>query len=356
MTALELHLREQLARTGPIPFAEFMRLALYHPEHGYYSRIHQQIGKRGDFMTSVSVGPFFGELLAFQFARWLESLPGKGPVAIVEAGAHDGQLAEDILTALQQCEPQLGSRVEYWIVEPSAARQEVQRQKLHGFQQVRWAAGLAGLPAKTRGVLFSNELLDAMPVHALAWNASGQIWEELGVRVSGERLTWTRLPPSIAPPSLPQELLAVLPDGYIVECSPAAFAWWQEAARSLSAGWLLAIDYGGAFEELITPGRHRGTLRAYAKHRVSDDLLADPGEQDLTAHVNFSEIRRAGELAGWRTETFTYQSQFLTAIARELWARRGEWPAGQVRQFQTLTHPEHLGRPFRVLVQSRGVQ
>ena len=104
---------------------------------------------------------------------------------------------------------------------------------------------------------------------------------------------------------------------------------------------------------MLAPGRSAGTVRAYSQHRVSQDVLVSPGEQDLTAHVNFSEIQSAGEAAGLKTEVFTTQSQFLTGIARELWARTGSWPQSQVRQFQTLTHPEHLGRPFRVLIQGR---
>jgi SAM-dependent MidA family methyltransferase len=165
---------------------------------------------------------------------------------------------------------------------------------------------------------------------------------------------WKPLPaPTIAPPQLPKELLAVLPDGYAVESSREALHWWREAAATLVRGKLMTIDYGGIVEEMLSPGRTSGTLRAYSRHRVGVDVLEKPGEQDITAHVNFSEIRHAGEALGLKTETFTTQSQFLTTIAREMWTLTGSWPQHQVRQFQTLTHPEHLGRPFRVLIQTR---
>jgi SAM-dependent MidA family methyltransferase len=175
--------------------------------------------------------------------------------------------------------------------------------------------------------------------------------------------------------NLPPELLAVLPDGYTIETCPVAENCWREAANVLECGKLMTIDYGLTAEELFSPDRLRGTLRAYSRHHASDDLLANVGKQDLTAHVNFSAIQAAGESVGLRTEMFSTQSQFLTQILEkaskdnslgELVASKrlvplksdgggseDEWTPAQARQFQTLTHPEHLGRAFRVLVQSR---
>ena len=205
-----------------------------------------------------------------------------------------------------------------------------------------------------RGVIFSNELLDALPVHPFAWNAAAHHWEEMAVTFRGNQFVWTRLTqPNPSHPQLPAALLDVLPDGYVVELCPAATSWWREAVAALVSGKLMTIDYGGVLEELLSPARHTGTLRAYSGHRVGADVLANPGEQDITAHVNFTEIINAGEAAGLKTEQFTAQSQFLTEIALELWKGNDSLPPQKVRQFQTLTHPEHLGRPFKVLVQSR---
>ena len=362
MNSLAKQIRDQIRRRGAMPFAEFMQRALYDPVHGYYGRRMDQIGRRGDFFTSVSVGPFFGELLAFQFARWIEALPGGNgewcesptPVQIVEAGAHGGQLAFDILESLEDSEPKLSALLQYWILEPSPTRRHLQQRTLTRFSNVHWFESPSEIPGRVRGVFFSNELLDAMPVHVFRWNRESRAWNEMGVALSGEQLVWSPLPAvTIAAPKLPDELLSVLPDGYRVELSPAAVQWWGDAATALAAGRLMTIDYGGGLEELLSPGRTTGTLRSYSKHRVGQDILENPGEQDITAHVDFSELRRVGELAGLKTDTFATQSQFLTVIARELWTRTGSWPQQQVRQFQTLTHPEHLGRPFRVLVQSR---
>jgi len=355
MIALAAMIRAHIERDGPLPFAQFMWLALYHPQLGYYNRELGQIGRRGDFITSVSVGSMFGELLAFQFARWIEvERDEQSTFQIVESGAHDGQLAFDILESLEDQESALFTRAEYWIIEPSPARRAAQQAKLSRFHNVHWHDALADIRHRVRGVIFSNELLDAMPVHPFAWNASKRRWEEMAVSLRDEQFIWTRLmQPNPPYPQLPAALLDVLPDGYVVELFPVAADWWREAAASLVSGKLMTIDYGGVLEELLSPARNSGTLRAYSGHRVGADVLANPGEQDLTAHVNFTEIINSGEAAGLKTERFTTQSQFLTEIARELWKGNDALPPQKVRQFQTLTHPEHLGRPFKVLVQSR---
>lgn len=350
-----MQLRGRIKRAGPMPFAEFMQRALYDPEHGYYARIAHQTGYRGDFMTSVSVGPLFGELLACRFNSWLHELGEQSSsLQLVETGAHDGQLAADILQAMQRSEPALVANLEYWIIEPSPGRQSTQRRTLSHFGNVHWTSGFGELTRPVHGVIFSNELLDAMPVHPFAWDAAKREWQELGVTCIENRFAWCRIEKTTAaPPELPQELLAVLPDGYVVEVSPAAERWWREAANALAHGRLMTIDYGGTLEELLLPERISGTLRAYSRHHVGGDVLADPGERDITAHVNFTSIRHVGEAAGLRTESFSFQSQFLTEIARENWSKRSILHPAVLRQFQTLTHPEHLGRPFRVLVQAR---
>ena len=353
-------IREEIQKNGAIPFARFMELALYCPETGYYERNQDNVGRAGDFITSVSVGSLFGELLAFQFSEWLEELRiANCKLRVVEAGAHDGKLAADILRWLQVWRPQLFAEIEYWILEPSPARQQWQREILKPFSNVRWFGGIDDLKLKTQnskpsGVLFGNELLDAFPVRRLGWDARGKKWFEWGVTLVGEKFSWTRLENSKFE-ICNSELEAVLPDSYTIETSPAAEKWWCEAAEILAQGRLLTIDYGFTAEEQFSPARVNGTLRAYSKHHVTDDLLAHPGEQDLTAHVNFSAIQKTGEVAGLKTELFCTQPQFLTRVLQRV-AKEKSFANLQpkaVRQFQTLTHPEHLGRAFRVLVQSR---
>lgn len=360
-------IREEILKSGTISFARFMELALYCPETGYYEANKDIIGHRGDFITSVSTGSLFGELLAWQFAEWLEELAtAQAPALqkrwqIVEAGAHGGQLAKDILSWLQPNRPRLYNGIDYVIVEPSQCRRRWQEESLKGFaDKVRWVPQLSdlSLPQSICGLIFSNELLDAFPVRRFGWEAAKKDWFEWGVTVKGGNFCWDKIehPPAGIPKFCPPDLEQVLPDGYIVETSPAAEKWWREAAGMLSHGKLLTIDYGYAADEMFSPGRHQGTLRAYYRHHVTQDLLANPGGQDLTAHVNFIAIQEAGEAAGLRTEHFCTQPQFLTRILQKSMAEKAfanQMNLKQARQFQTLTHPEHLGRAFRVLVQAR---
>ena len=356
-------IREEIL-TGVISFARFMELALYCPETGYYETNRDNVGRAGDFITSVSTGSLFGELLAFQFAEWLREFQiSNFKFQIIEAGAHDGKLARDVLNWLKNFRPELFAGIEYRILEPSPLRRQWQRETLKQYSNVRWFSGFADLKLKTKnaklpGVLFGNELLDAFPVRRFGWDAKAKSWFEWGVTVTGEKFAWSKMPANDLPSSilnLPSSLLEVLPDGYVIEASLAAETWWREAAEILKHGKLLAIDYGHTAEERFSPARVNGTLRAYFRHQVSDDLLANVGEQDLTAHINFSAIEKVGNEAGLKTDSFCTQPQFLTRILGAAVKEKAfaNLDAKQVRQFQTLTHPEHLGRAFRVLVQSR---
>jgi SAM-dependent MidA family methyltransferase len=199
------------------------------------------------------------------------------------------------------------------------------------------------------GIVFCNELLDAMPVHVLRWQ--GGRWTERKVALNNNRLVWQDEAPDrdLGQPVVAADLAAVLPDGFQIETSPAASLWWQTAAQKLRAGKLVTFDYGEETSELLSPRHASGTLRAYRQHRLAADVLADPGDQDLTAHVDFTEIKRAGEKSGLTTELFMTQEKFLASIVPKI----RDWDSQRARQYQTLTHPDHLGRAFKVLVQSR---
>jgi SAM-dependent MidA family methyltransferase len=348
----------EIKKRGVIPFEEFMRLALYCPVYGYYEKEEDRIGRNGDFYTSVSVGNLFGELLAFQFAEWLAECQSEtGSVQIVEAGAHCGHLARDILTWFGRHRPELFHRLQYWIIEPSSIRQKWQRETLAEFTNVRWLSHTTDHASRFYGVVFSNELLDAMPIRRLVWNAQAKTWLELAVTLKDGKFGFAYWEGSEFAKNgmVSHEIEAVLPDGFVIELCPEAERWWREAAQALELGKLMTIDYGMTTEELVAPERKDGTLRAYYCHHPTADLLDNPGEQDLTAHVNFSALIAAGEANGLKTETFETQAQFLTKIAARAWENQPlkQGNDSRARQFQTLTHPEHLGRSFRVLVQSR---
>jgi len=360
MNDLPQIIRGEIQNRGAITFARFMELALYCPDCGYYEKESDTVGRAGDFYTSVSVGSLFGELLAFQFAEWLEKIPAER-IQVAEAGAHDGKLAGDILSWLRQFRPELFERLDYFIIDPSERRQSWQKKNLAGFEgRVCWLKTLPrNVEDKIRGVIFANELLDAMPVHRLFWDAKQRDWFEWGVSISGDGFDWIKLRRTIHPgelADLPDELLEVLPDGHVFEVSPGARDWWRDAAASLDVGMLMTSDYGGYDESGIDPRTSAGTLRAYHKHKASNNVLANVGEQDITANVDFGAIRRVGDNSGLKTELFETQSKFLLGVASR-WLKYSGETDGVVRQrgreLLTLTHPEHLGRAFRVLVQSR---
>jgi SAM-dependent MidA family methyltransferase len=355
-------IKEEALQAGVISFARFMELALYCPNLGYYEQVAVSPGRKGDFFTSVSVGALFGQLLAYQCSEWLDQMPGRRR-QIVEAGAHDGRLAGDMLGWLQAHRPDISNSLEYWILEPSAIRKKCQQNalgKLAG--SVHWFNSWSELPASgVNGVIISNELLDAFPTHRLGWNAAEEKWVEWGVQVKGDELAWAKMPDDSGggcafAAEVPPELLAVLPEGFTTEYCPLANEWWGQAAAALESGKLITLDYGLTAEEFFAPERKEGTLRAYFRHHQSGDLLSNAGEQDITANVNFTAIRETGEKAGLTTETFVTQARFVTEIFAKN-SREGrlqtQWTSSQVRQFQTLTHPEHLGHSFRVLAQSR---
>ncbi|MCC7374880.1 MAG: SAM-dependent methyltransferase [Verrucomicrobiales bacterium] len=354
MTEVEQRIREQIRDNGSMPFSRFMAMALYEPALGYYESNQTRIGRQGDFYTSVSAGPVFGRLLATRFSEWLTA---SGGTDVVEAGAHDGQLAADVLASLER-EPDLFRRVCFWILEPSPARRRMQEERLVRWKdRVQWRAGWQAMERPVHGIIFANELLDAMPCARFGWSVADQSWFEWGVALEKDQLAWARLP---GRPSWWSDewrpLEAVLPDGYVVEESPEAMAWWRAAAEHLAGGWLMTLDYGDAEGPRLRPERTRGTLRAYHRHRVSDDLLAQPGEQDLTAHVNFAQIMETGEAAGLQTMDLMPQGRWLGRIAADLLGAGGglgDWLSRESRQLQTLIHPGHLGQSFKVLVQAR---
>jgi len=363
MNPLENLIRNEITRTGPIPFQRFMEMALYTPELGYYER-QTEIGKAGDFYTSVSVGELFGQLLAYDLSRLspigISDDSESAKIQIVEAGAHRGQLALDILKWFRQWLPHSFERMEYWIVEPSQVHKAWQQDSLRDFDgKVRWVEKLSFLP-QIRGVILSNELLDSFPVHRLRWNASTRKWDEWHVACDDTGFNWQSAPitkeAASSAPEIPPQLAEVLPDGFTTEVCPSAIQWWADASKKLGKGVLMTIDYGLESLQFLDPARSQGTLRSYHKHQNSNDILSDAGERDLTAHVNFTAIREAGEHSGLKTNHFLSQSEYLTRVFEDIWhnqSKFGNWTPSRLRQFQTLTHPEHLGRAFRVLIQTR---
>jgi SAM-dependent MidA family methyltransferase len=312
-------IRAEIQLRGPISFAWFMEQALYHPEHGYYSSGRASIGRKGDYFTNVSVGPLFGQLLAAQFAEIWQRLGQIDNFTIVEQGAHGGEFARDVLSALREKSPKFFSTLRYSIIEPFPVLQGRQAQALKEFgDRVQWRRALDELEPFV-GVHFSNELLDAMPI------------DLCGKRVALENDNF---------------VLVDWPDSEAVT-NRAALEWIDHLAPKLERGLVLVVDYGFVHTEF------REVLQVRAQHRTLESPFEQIGEADITAHINWTDIAVRAEINGFSLFGFTDQHHFLTGIISEFPALiEGEKAK---RALQTLLHPEMLGRAFQMLALSKNI-
>lgn len=351
-------LRSRIVQEGPLPFPQFMAAALYDPSHGYYARQTRQVGRGGDFFTSVSVGPVFGEILARRFLReWRESeMPSRW--RIIECGAHDGRLAKDLLSSLEKLDARAFAALEYVIGEPLPVLQAAQRETLrHVSQSVRFlqnAEELASDPLP--GIAFGNEVLDALPCHLIEWR-DGR-WRERRVALDhANRLVFECH--EIAAPELVQmlaELGGVFPEGYRSEIRTGYTEFLTPLAAALSSGLMVWLDYGFERAEYYHPGRSDGTLRTFSNHRAGEDPLELPGEVDVTAHVDFTALAESAQKLAWQPANLCSQGMWLTRNARDwLLEMEGRPIPAALRQFQTLTHPAQLGGVFQVLEMIRPI-
>jgi SAM-dependent MidA family methyltransferase len=329
-----------------------MAAALYEPGLGYYARGTRQVGREGDFFTSVSVGSLFGGLLARRFLReWREAgTPGRW--RIIECGAHDGTLAADVLAALSALEPDAFRCLEYVIPEPLASLQAAQRKTLASFPEtVRFLRDPLELAADPLpGLAFGNELLDALPCHIVERHEGRWLECRVGISEDG-RLIWE--PGEISDPLLLSALAPLggdFPEGYRTEVRTCFRSFLEPLARSLESGLMLWVDYGFARPDYYQPGRTSGTLRTFFNHQAGENPLERPGETDISAHVDFTALAEAAASLGGQATLFQNQGTWLTGIARDwLLEQEGNPQPALLRQFQTLTHPAQLGGGFHVL-------
>lgn len=339
-----------MASQGPLDFADFMAESLYHPQFGYYAQEPRQVGRSGDFFTSVSVGPLFGMLLARRFLTEWGALGKPGRWRIIECGAHDGTLAADVLHELGRLAPDALQGLEYAIPEPLPRLQQAQQETLaawpENFRSVTSTDELDPLP----GIVFGNELLDALPFHLVERGPDG--WQTCRVADGEAGFIW-EISPDVPAPALREALEKIgdhFPVGYRAEVRTHFADFLAPLTRCLTRGLLLWPDYGFARPELYHPDRTRGTLRTFSKHRAAENPLATPGEIDITAHVDFTAVAEAALALGAVPTVFRNQGTWLTEIGRDwLLSQEGNPDPALLRQFQTLTHPAHLGGSFHVL-------
>jgi SAM-dependent MidA family methyltransferase len=337
-----------VAERGAVRFRDFMEMALYHPEHGYYGAGRAALGRKGDYFTNVSVGAVYGELMGMQFMEMWERLERPGRFTIVEQGANDGTLAADVLGWCRTSAPGFYEVVKYEIVERFNVLRGRQEEKLGGFgEKVTWRNRLTELPPFT-GVHFSNELVDAFPVHLVRYH-EGE-WVEMWVTAD---LNWMEMP--VRDEALRKGLEGVpVIEGYTTEVNLEAALWAKALAPRVERGWVMMVDYGYSRERFYAPERKDGTLECYAGHAKGLDPLEAPGYRDLTAHVEFTSLARAFMAAGMDLTGYTDQHHFLTGLAGKAYVERTPTER-EARGLKTLLHPEMLGRAFRVLAVSHGV-
>jgi SAM-dependent MidA family methyltransferase len=320
-------IRAQVEKHGPVSFAWFMRQALYHPEHGYYSSGRCAIGRKGDYFTNVSVGPLFGQLLAAQFFEIWERLGKVDDFVVVEQGAHDGQFARDVLEFVQKALPEFFDALRYRILEPFPILEEQQRRRLEAFgDKVEWRAS----PEAFTGVHISNELLDAMPVRLISDGT-----EKL-VGLDGDKFVFVERP--VEKTMFNQAALEAI----------------DQIAANLHRGYVIVVDYGFLDEEFERSVQVRG------QHRHLDSPFEQIGDADITMSVHWRSIVERAKANGLRVAGFTDQHHFLTGIISRSENRdRGQSLLDDSRkakrELQTLLHPEMLGRTFQVLALTKNV-
>jgi SAM-dependent MidA family methyltransferase len=365
-----LSVREQIEQEmrlrGPIPFSRYMQICLYDPTHGYYSANAEQFGKAGDFYTSSDVHAVFGRLLARQFDEIWRALDRPPEIEVLEPGPGRGLFARDVLDwsnkkfsdffgaltyTLQETSPALRARLQETLGEHLNAG----RAAIAAIME-EWPTGpCRTLAPETPLIIFANEFFDALPVEILGPHG------KLHIALENNRLYETWLPP------LADELefldrYGVHPEpGERIEVPIVAQDWVRQIAHFIRRGLLLIVDYGYTRKEQLA-GRYRGTLMAYRQHSASPDAYQAPGEQDLTAHVNFTALAGACESAGLRCENLLTQSQFLMGIGEKSQfadafedCRVPQERAKVALQLKHLVTPVGMGENFQGLIASRGM-
>jgi len=394
MNPLRQKIEQEIHARGPIPFSRYMELCLYDPEHGYYSRNAEQFGKSGDFYTSSDIHAVFGRLMARQFEEMWRAIGSPEKIAIVELGPGRGLFAQDVLDWSEKKFGEFFRALRYVLVETSPAlRQRIAATLARHLESGSATLAAEGtiLPTGATGkgttsvlepalsersdrrvpksgadtwalapevptVLFANEFFDALPVEILSPQGTLRIDAREGRFVE----TWT--------PSSPEELefldrYSIHPEpGERVETQLIAQQDVRQIASTIDRGFLIAIDYGYTRAEQLA-GRHRGTLKAIRQHSVSANPYDAPGEQDITADVNFTALAAAAEQQDMQTQKLITQSQFLMGIGEATQfadafedCRLPQERAKVALQLKHLVTPAGMGESFQVLIANKGVE
>jgi SAM-dependent MidA family methyltransferase len=355
-TELLDRIRAAIRADGPLCFARYMDLALYEPGLGYYAAGAGRIGREGDFFTASDVGTLFGECLLGQMAEMDGLLGSPDPFGYVEFGPGSGRLARDVLDTARRLHPAFAARIAACMVERSPAMRDAAR------RLVPEASVVADPGPAMDGCVVAVELFDALPVHRLR-RRDGALVEVRVAADAGGALHAVETEPCPEAAAIAARYGAAALDGYEAEVCTAAAAVLDRMAAALRRGFVVIVDYGHPAEALYSAARRRGTLLAYHRHTTSEDVLERVGEQDLTAHANFTQLADLGRERGLEVLGLTSQERFLigNGILRHF-ADDGspEWgrPERVRRRLQAkqLIHPAGMGGTFRVLILAKGLE
>ena len=370
MNQLEQRIAEKIQKDGPVTFEKFMEMALYYPDMGYYSSPERMIGRAGDFFTSPHQHPIFGAMAARQLIEMWEIMGRPSEFRAVEVGAGEGYLSKDMFDYL--CKPSESTGVadkkkrfldclKYSIVEPFFHFRKKQRNVLKDHAEERkitWTSSLREA-GEFSGCIFSNELLDAFPVHLIEMEDNIESGlKEVCVGFDGKEFIEEKIDASKEITDYIKQFNIVLPAGYRTEVNLRIRDWLDEAAAALTEGFILTVDYGYTAREYYSEERSRGTLLCYHKHQFNENFYQHVGMQDITAHVNFSSVKLWGEEKGFRTLGYCPQGTFLAAsgideIITELYAGSADYMS-EVSRIKTLILPQGMGETHSFMVQYKG--
>ena len=360
MTILRDLIIERIKNKGNITFAEFMQMALYYPEYGYYNSNAVSIGKSGDFYTSPAVHRMFGELVAVQLEEMWRIL-GSAPFTVVEMGANAGWLCYDIMHYIKNEYPAFYKKVQYFIVESNPHLREKQQELFCGDpvfdEKVSWHSyGEDGFSFDAvQGCFLSNEFIDALPVHRLLVK-EGEV-KEIYVGYNGD--DFYEIVGDVCNHALKDfcsNAEMPLRDGRVLEINLAARDYLNHVAQKLNCGFVLTIDYGDTAQRLYRDNTTGGTLRCYYRHNVNHDYYERPGEQDITASVDFSFLMDVGKGAGLEVTGLVKQSHYLIALGVLEKLNNMMNNLETVLKVKNLFLPEGMGDVFKALIQHRNVK
>ncbi|MCX7724778.1 MAG: SAM-dependent methyltransferase [Thermodesulfovibrio sp.] len=336
----------KIKENGPIPFDDFMQMALYYPDLGYYTKADTKIGRQGDFFTASHLGSVFGLILSRQIEIFYQKLNCPETLTITEIGPGMGFLAKDVLESI---EPSI--RVRYNLVEINPALQKIQRERLKEHNnKIFWYSSIDELNS-FEGLIICNEVFDALPVRVFEVNDLGEVMEVYVGIDKNEQIIEILLP-------CREDTLEYLKDfapwvlnikGYRSEVNLSMKSLIESLSRKLKKGYILIFDYGYTSEEYYHPERKRGTLLCYHKHNINENPYINIGYQDITCHVNFSAVEKFAAVFGFKVERYSSQGSYLISLCDEEILKK-IYQKDLKEHFKRLILPQGMGESHRVMI------